>query len=164
MATDAPQLLMTANYLTPMTTSDPTPTTTQLPTVPEDLLVPMIEESQVFRYGGELGSGLALGPFDIYSRELARRVVAWAWAQRTPEVEAARQEGADAELEACCQFLNSLGHFGIEENLYRVRRPAPPTLREQALTVLRTAENDGAALTTGDVALIRQALQEPPNA
>ena len=153
MATDAPQLLMTANYLTPMTTSDPTPTTTQLPTVPEDLLVPIINES------------LALGSFEpIYSRELARRVVAWAWAQRTPEVEAARQEGADAELEACCQFLNSLGHFGIEENLYRVRRPAPPTLREQALTVLRTAENDGAALTTGDVALIRQALQEPPNA
>jgi hypothetical protein len=146
---------MTANYLTPMTTSDPTPTTTQPPTVPEDLLMSMINES------------VAVGSFEsTYSRELARRVAGWAWRQRDQEVRQAVQLGADKELEACCEYVEKLIAQWVSlvpcyiAEMRRTRRPnTRPTPREQALAVLRTAENDGAALTTGDVALIRQALQ-----
>jgi hypothetical protein len=100
--------------------------------------------------------------------QLMAQAIAWAWAQREPELQAAEQRGADEELEACCEVLREnllrsrlLSDLTIER-LRAARRPAPPTLREQALAVLRTAEDDGAALTTGDVALIRQALQEEP--
>ena len=45
----------------------------------------------------------------------------------------AYQAGADAELEACCEWLKSEGHEYEHEALFAARRPKPPSLKEQAL-------------------------------
>jgi hypothetical protein len=70
-------------------------------------------------------------------RHMVDRAAAWAWTQREEEVQKAKQRGADAELEASIDVLRSL-HLpdGYVTRLREARRPAPPTLREQALAVL----------------------------
>jgi len=45
----------------------------------------------------------------------------------------AAQWGADQELEACCEWANEAGWEGLGNSLCLVRRPKPPTLKEQAL-------------------------------
>ena len=75
---------------------------------------------------------------------------------------------ADAELEACCQWLRDQpGNRGIAAMLRAARRPAPPTLREQALAdVLYLRGMEGALLDiSGDslherLSRITAALQE----
>ena len=92
-------------------------------------------------------------------RHMVGRAAAWAWTQREEEVREAEQRGANAELEACCEWLTAcnLGHLAA--NLQLIRRPAPPTLREQALAVV-----DKLGLlhrpSLYEIALIRVALQE----
>ncbi len=92
-------------------------------------------------------------------RHMVGRAAAWAWTQREEEVREAEQRGANAELEACCEWLTAcnLGHLAA--NLRTIRRPAPPTLREQALAVV-----DKLGLlhrpSLDEIALIREALQE----
>jgi hypothetical protein len=77
----------------------------------------------------------------------------------------AAQWGADQELEACCEWVISVGDddaFGA--NLRAARRPKPPSLKEQALVALH-------AIATGannareqhlDLDTIRQALEQLP--
>ena len=48
----------------------------------------------------------------------------------------AYQAGADAELEACCEWLKSEGHEYEHEALFATRRPKPPSLKKQALEAL----------------------------
>jgi len=109
---------------------------TQPPAVPDELLVQWINEAT------------AEGSFEpIYSRALARRVNDWAWSQREAladeEVRQAEQRGAEAELEACCEWLCSEDILEPAIDALRAaRRPAPPTLREQALAALYTRLND----------------------
>jgi len=43
--------------------------------------------------------------------------------------------GADAELEACCEWLDGVGD--LEQQLRSARRPKPPSLKEQALEAMR---------------------------
>ena len=138
----------------------PTPDrTTQPPAVPDELLVQWINEATAEEATAESRFGPAL----------ARRLTAWTWAQREEEVQEARRQGeamADAELEACCQWLRDQpGCHGLATMLRATRRPAPPTLREQALARLNSAwkgrtSQGGLMLDTFDVALIRGALQE----
>jgi len=45
--------------------------------------------------------------------------------------------GADAELEACCEWLDGVGD--LEQQLRSARRPKPPSLKEQALQALNDA-------------------------
>ena len=47
----------------------------------------------------------------------------------------ASQWGADQELEACCKLLDEEPHDG--PMLHAVRRPKPPSLKEQALEALQ---------------------------
>ena len=63
--------------------------------------------------------------------------------------------GADQELEACVELLKADGYKGHAIALRNVRRPKPPSLKEQALAAL---ENDDI-----DVYLIRRALEALPN-
>ena len=53
----------------------------------------------------------------------------------------AAQWGADMELEACCKWTAIVGGA---EALRAVRRPKPPTLKEQALKQLRDMDQAGA--------------------
>ena len=53
----------------------------------------------------------------------------------------AAQWGADQELEACCEWLSGCGCKSYGRELRAARRPKPPSLKEQALQVLRPLSN-----------------------
>jgi len=71
----------------------------------------------------------------------------------------AAQWGADAELEACCEWLKLEGHEYEHEALLAARRPKPPSLKDQALALLDDITSiDGAHYNT-----IRRALEQLPD-
>jgi len=69
----------------------------------------------------------------------------------------AAQWGADQELEACCEWVSAVdGKYGPRLRL--ARRPKPPTLKEQALDVLKDLSN---GIETADSwVLIQSALEQ----
>ena len=89
------------------------------------------------------------------------------WVLRHVAAEAA-EWGADQELEACCKWLSWRHSLHISDELRHVRRPKPPTLKEQALAILAA---DGGpdfptqmtVLNTDQHILIRRALEALPN-
>lgn len=139
---------------TPTPRAKPTPA----PAVPDALLGQWTCEAAKDEFSGQ------------YTAVIANFAIAWAWHQRDEEVRQARQEGrqegADEELEGCCEWLFDGGWPILSRRLNAARRPSPPTLRERALAVLRTAQGveDGCPVTmsSDDAALIREALQQPP--
>jgi hypothetical protein len=72
--------------------------------------------------------------------------------------------GADAELEACCEWLhwqNLATHPDLIPSLRAARRPKPPSLKEQALMALEDGDTGpGASLTAAEVSIIRRALEQ----
>jgi hypothetical protein len=80
----------------------------------------------------------------------------------------AAQWSADQELEACCEWLDREGWSGKSRQLRAARRPKPPSLKEQALQVLKSAPGPDyprvmTVLNADEHALIRQALEALPN-
>ena len=76
----------------------------------------------------------------------------------------AAQWGADQELEACCDWLETNGHWGLLvdlrlAHLRAARRPKPPSLKEQALEEVGAFEGMG----TCNIDIIRRALEMLPN-
>ena len=69
----------------------------------------------------------------------------------------AAQWGADQELEACCEWLSGCGCESYGRELRAVRRPKPPSLKQQALTA--AAELEGFK----GVDTIRRALEALPD-
>jgi hypothetical protein len=72
--------------------------------------------------------------------------------------------GADAELEACCEWLDLEGWSGESRQLCAARRPKAPSLKEQALDALAhiaTGPNPTAFLECQDT--IRRALEQLPD-
>ena len=74
--------------------------------------------------------------------------------------------GADQELEACITWLRANGCPGTAFELNDLRRPKPPSLKEQALSALENL--NGECLLEGfecpeKVATIRRALEALPN-
>ena len=73
--------------------------------------------------------------------------------------------GADAELEACCEVLaRELICDGkhVATDLRMIRRPKPPSLKEQALLAIDTAVTD--YRIAADVAdVVRRALEQLPD-
>ena len=72
------------------------------------------------------------------------------------------QAGADQELEASCAWLAKYRKPILAADLKYVRRPKPPSLKEQALAALEQVEADFNTGSFGDT--IRRALKELPNA
>ncbi len=75
------------------------------------------------------------------------------------------QAGADQELEACCEWLrgNDPYEHDYHQMLRAVRRPKPPSLKEQALDQLRSIEIDLTRCGMGiGVETIRRALESLP--
>ena len=73
--------------------------------------------------------------------------------------------GADQELEACCEVLaRELICDGkhVATDLRTVRRPKPPSLKEQALQILDVTQK-GWGLAEVDLDTIRRALEALPN-
>ena len=68
--------------------------------------------------------------------------------------------GADAELEACCEWVINTRVYDMTPNTLRAaRRPKPPSLKEQALEALKHAE-DGWRPVPVDCDIIRRALEQ----
>jgi hypothetical protein len=76
--------------------------------------------------------------------------------------------GADQELEACCEWLETGPYgFSIEatapsmtKRLRAARRPKPPSLKEQALALLDAAEVSDDSCNSWDFSSIRHALEQ----
>ena len=70
--------------------------------------------------------------------------------------------GADAELEKCCEVLDSLNDGYWSEKLRAARRK-PPTLKEQALALIDGCNDpDNDYLDDDALATIRRALKQLP--
>ena len=71
---------------------------------------------------------------------------------------AAARWGANQELDACCEWVES--NFGQlpTHNLRQFRRPKPPSLKEQALSLVEQHEN-GWRPSPKDWDTIRKALE-----
>jgi hypothetical protein len=67
--------------------------------------------------------------------------------------------GSDTELEACCEVMRVNGDYVSGGVLRAIRRPKPPSLKEQALDELASAER----LYPADWSTIRRALEALPN-
>ena len=89
------------------------------------------------------GDGAVIAPGEL-SLEIANRAAQW---------------GADQELESCCEWLEkNVGRWEIPLELRDARRPKPPSLKEQALDVLKDLSN---GIETADSwALIQSALEQ----
>jgi len=75
------------------------------------------------------------------------------------------QAGADHELEACCEWLESVyGTYDWSAELRTTRRPKPPSLKEQAYEALDTyvygSPNEEDKVSTYNI--IRRALEALP--
>ena len=81
----------------------------------------------------------------------------WTWQDR---LELAYQAGADAELEACCEWLQGVGD--LEPQLRAARRRPPQTLNSIALQMLGTIERDGQYIPE-ITNTIRRALEQLPD-
>lgn len=78
----------------------------------------------------------------------------------TERINKARQDGADQELNACCELLRSTGHFLAARDLSDSRRAKLLSLKEQALEQLRALDQHGALDCNTDT--IRRALEQLP--
>jgi hypothetical protein len=70
--------------------------------------------------------------------------------------------GADQELEACCEWINSFQtKFVHAHDLRLVRRPKPPSLKEQALESVKRFEKSGEFFSDQmrELEFIRKALE-----
>jgi hypothetical protein len=81
----------------------------------------------------------------------------------TDKVNRAAQWGADQELEACCEVLaRELICDGkhVATDLRMIRRPKPPSLKEQALETLKYPQD---FWSEAEVDTIRRALEQLPD-
>ena len=69
--------------------------------------------------------------------------------------------GADQELEACCSEIGFIGNRATADSLRSLRRPKPPSLKEQALALLQPGEPRLFNSEMQDT--IRAALEALPN-
>jgi hypothetical protein len=88
----------------------------------------------------------------LFGDYLIAQASRWAWDQREPEIQAA----ADAELEACCTWVQRYA-VGCCDSLRAARRPKPPSLKECALNAHNRARC-GSSLP-GDSDIILHALE-----
>jgi hypothetical protein len=113
-------------------------------------------------------------PQEGYNRYIATRAAQWGKDQGKEEIKRERQEAADQELEACCQVLydryDSVRHAtgfpgsDMSDWLRAVRRPKPPSLKEQALEIVRgTPANSAGLYSYEHIEIIRRALEQLPD-
>lgn len=116
-------------------------------TVPPDLVMP---KTQLF----EIDPHPAIPPADL----LKEWEDLWFDEQEHADVLLIRafQAGADQELEACCEWADISLDLGGATSLRAVRRPKPPSLKEQALQTLKYPKD---FWSETEVDTIRRALE-----
>jgi len=83
----------------------------------------------------------------------------WKGMPRSLAFEAAYRAGADAELEACCGWLDSESLHLDSRYLRADRRPEPPSLAEQALELVDRIEKAESVWNMRELDIIRHALE-----
>lgn len=93
---------------------------------------------------------------------LATEAARWGFDQRTAWdaewLEAQLQKARDQELEACCADIHMIHGQHRADWLRSMRRPKPPSLKEQALEAQQRMWNGG--VTREDWELVRRALEQ----
>ena len=74
----------------------------------------------------------------------------------------AAQWAADQELEACLANIHTMYGKDKADWLRAMRRPKPPSLKEQAMQLLETYNTLGVRLTADQATTIRRALEALP--
>lgn len=85
------------------------------------------------------------------------------WAYELFIAHQAARWGADQELEACCEYLTHCAAWEPEDvkEFCDLRRPKPPSLKQQALETLRQIPIDPeAGVGSFDLDIIRRALEQ----
>jgi hypothetical protein len=80
-------------------------------------------------------------------------------------IQEAFRAGADQELEACCEWVKSKQTYWAHDELRAVRRPKPPSLKEQALQALAEAikmadDTPPEGICSDQANIIRRALEQ----
>ncbi len=106
-------------------------------------------------------------PGTISSEYVATRAAQWGFDQAKADIERERQEAADQELEACCEWNNDYRN-GLGKQLRSARRPKPPSLKEQALQALNDAvkmadDTPPEGIRSDQADIIRRALESIPD-
>jgi len=73
---------------------------------------------------------------------------------------AAYRAGADAELEACCEWFANAGYGTAPDRIRTARRPKPPSLAEQALTVISKIHGNKQAWQLHELDVVFDALKQ----
>jgi hypothetical protein len=97
-------------------------------------------------------------------RNVAAKAAAWGYQEAMATITEREQAAADAELEACCQWLNSKDFRRLSAAFRAARRPKPPSLREQALEAIsRLCASVIHDDLKDDAAIVRRALEQLPD-
>jgi hypothetical protein len=76
-------------------------------------------------------------------------------------VAVAARWGSDQELEACCEWLFSVGLVGKKLQELRVaRRPKPPSLKEQSIALLDKIQSNKQMWQVDELNVVRRALEQ----
>jgi hypothetical protein len=94
----------------------------------------------------------------------ATQAARWGWEQRGATNETELQQARDEELEACCEWLGKYRTKLLATDLLYVRRPKPPSLKEQALDAWDRLRNEAWCEEIDyDLDFIRRALETIPD-
>jgi hypothetical protein len=125
--------------------------------MPEDYPTP--PQELVGWWSGEAFGVASIAPSGA-DTHVAAKAAAWGYQQAMATITEREQAAADAELEACCQWLNSKDFRRLSAAFRAARRPKPPRLKEQALEAFEELIH---GVNNIDVAVIRRALEQLPD-
>ena len=96
--------------------------------------------------------------------QVAAKAAQWGAEQAEADIERKRQEAADQELEACCEWMFAHGYQCGSERIRKDRRPKPLSLKKQAIALIDScADPDGDYLDDNALTTIRRALEQLPD-
>jgi hypothetical protein len=120
---------------------------------------PVPPHELVGRWSGEAFGVAWIAPSGA-DTHVAAKAAAWGYQEAMATITEREQAAANAELEACCQWLHSKNLRPESETLRAARRPKPPRLKEQALEAFEELIH---GVNNIDVAVIRRALEQLPD-
>jgi hypothetical protein len=124
---------------------------------------PVPPQELVGRWSGEAFGVAWIAPSGA-DTHVAAKAAAWGYQEAMATITEREQAAADAELEACCQWLNSKDFRRLSAAFRAARRPKPPSLREQALEAIsRLCASVIHDDLKDDAAIVRRAIEQLPD-
>jgi hypothetical protein len=98
-----------------------------------------------------------------FAEYIALRAIQWEKEQTKEDIERKRQEAADQELVACCEWLGFHSHDPLSRSLRAARRPKQSSLKEQSIAVLDLIQGNKKPWQLEDLDVVRRALESIPD-